>query len=113
MRADFRTNLRAELDFLGLTVKDLSARTGIAQGTLNCYLGVRASMPPADIAVKIANALGVTVEFLVTGQKAKKQNRLFDTNVRSTIQILLELGEKDAETMLGIAKVLKKQSGKN
>ena len=70
-------------------------------------------MPPADIAAKIASALGVTVEFLVTGQKAKKQNRLFDTNVRSTIQILLELGEKDTETMLGIAKVLKKQSGKN
>ena len=105
--------MRAELDFRGLTVKELSAKTGIAQGTLNCYLGARASMPPADIAAKIAGALGVTVEFLVTGQKAKKQNRMFDNNVRSIIQILVELGEKDAETMLGIAKVLKKQSEKS
>jgi len=113
MEADFRTNLRAELDFLGLTVKELSTKTGIAQGTLNCYLGARASMPPADIAVKIAGALGVTVEFLITGQKAKKQNRLFDNNVRSTIQILVELSEKDTGTMLGIARVLKKQSEKN
>jgi len=113
MKADFRANLRAELDFCGLTVKELSSKTGIAQGTLNCYLGARASIPPADIAAKIAGALGVTVEFLVTGQEAKKQNRLFDNNVRSTIQILLELGEKDAETMFGIAKVLKKQAEKN
>jgi len=113
MKADFKTNLRAELDFLGLTVKELSAKTAIAQGTLNCYLGVRASMPPADIAVKIAGALGVTVEFLVTGQEAKKQSRLFDSNIRSIIQVLTELGEKDVETMLGLAKVLKKQAEKD
>ena len=120
-KADFKTNLRAELDFLGLTVKELSAKTGIVKGTLDCYLGVRASMPPADVAVKIANALGVTVEFLVTGQETKKQKRLSDDKLPdarqfgsaafSVIQILAELGEKDVETMLGIARVLKKQAG--
>lgn len=30
-------------------------------------------MPPADIAVKIANALNVTVEYLVTGKNTKTQ----------------------------------------
>ena len=62
MRVDFKKNLRAELDYHDLTVKDLSFKTGIAKGTLDCYLGARASIPPADIATKIANALGVTVE---------------------------------------------------
>jgi transcriptional regulator with XRE-family HTH domain len=110
MKTDFRTNLRAELDYLGLTVKELSAKTGIAKGTLDCYLGVRASIPPADIAAKIANALGVTVEYLVTGQKINKQNKLLDHNIRSIIQILVELSDKDIETILGLSKILKNQS---
>jgi transcriptional regulator with XRE-family HTH domain len=110
MSADFKANLRAELDYLGFTVKELSAKTGIAKGTLDCYLGVRASMPPADIATIIANALGVTVEYLVTGEKNNKQEKLLDHNIRSIIQILLELNEKDIETILGLSKILKKQS---
>lgn len=67
----FRENLRNELDFQGLTVKELSAKTGIVKGTLDNYLGIRASIPPADIAVKIADALNVSVEFLVTGKERK------------------------------------------
>ena len=109
MDADFKTNLRAELDYRGLTVKELSVKTGIPKGTLDCYLGVRASMPPADIAVKIAHALDVTVEYLVTGQEVKKQDKLLDHNIRSIIQLLLELNEKDIKTILGIAKILKNQ----
>jgi len=108
MDFSFKTNLRAELDYQGLTVKELSAKTGIPKGTLDCYLGVRASMPPADIATKIAIALDVTVEFLVTGE-GKKQDIPLDHSIRSIIQILTELKEKDVETILGLAKVLKKQ----
>jgi transcriptional regulator with XRE-family HTH domain len=112
MKVDFKSNLRSELDYLGLTVKELSVKTGIAKGTLDCYLGARASMPPADIAVKIANALGVTVEYLVAGHENEKSDKLFDHNIRSIIQILLELNEKDIETVLGLSKILKTQSGK-
>jgi transcriptional regulator with XRE-family HTH domain len=112
MKMDFKANLRNELDYLGLTVKELSAKTGIAKGTLDCYLGARASMPPADIAVKIANALDVTVEYLVTGQKHEKKDKLLDHNIRSIIQILIELSEKDIEIILGLSKILKSQSGK-
>jgi len=110
MKSDFKTNLRSELDYLELTVKELSAKTGIAKGTLDCYLGIRASMPPADIALKIANALDVTVEYLITGQEAKKQDKLLNHNIRSIIQILAELNEKDIETILGLSNVLKQQS---
>lgn len=67
MDSNFRHNLREELDFQGLTVKELSAITGIPKSTLDCYLGTRATMPPVDIAVRIAKALNVSVEFLVIG----------------------------------------------
>ena len=110
MKTDFKANLRAELDYLGLTVKELSSKTGIAKGTLDCYLGVRTSMPPADIAIKIANALDVTVEYLVLGQDSKKSEKILDQNIRSIVNILVELNEKDIETILGLAKILKNQS---
>lgn len=73
MDSDFRHNLRNELDFQCLTVKELSVKTGIPKSTLDCYLGSRATMPPADIAVRIANALNVSVEFLVTGASSAQK----------------------------------------
>jgi len=105
---DFRANLRAVLDSRNLTVRELSVLTGIAKGTLDCYLGVRASMPPANIAAKIADALGVTVEQLVRGHELKK----WENNIGSIVQILVELGERDVETVLILSKILKAQTEK-
>jgi transcriptional regulator with XRE-family HTH domain len=114
MGAGFKENLRAELDYLDLTVKELSLRTGIAKGTLDCYLGARASMPPADIAVRIANALDVSVEYLVTGEEGKRQKSfpLYSPTIRSIIHTILILDEKDNEIILELAKILKIKSGK-
>jgi transcriptional regulator with XRE-family HTH domain len=113
MAANFRENLRAELDYLGLTVKELSARTGIAKGTLDCYLGLRASMPPADAAVKIANTLGVSVEYLVTGKEEKnlEPSLLYDPSIRSIVQLVLQLSKRDNQVILELAKIFKKQAG--
>jgi transcriptional regulator with XRE-family HTH domain len=109
MGADFKANLRAELDYRGITVKKFSAKTNIPKGTLDCYLGARASMPPADLAVRIANVLEVSVEYLVTGQDKNIQDKTLDHNIRSIIQILLELNDKDIKTIHGLAKILKNQ----
>jgi transcriptional regulator with XRE-family HTH domain len=64
----FAENLRSELDYQDMIVKQLAAKTGVNIHTLNHYLSGKKSMPPADVAVKIAAALGVSVEYLVTGQ---------------------------------------------
>ena len=112
MKSEFKTNLRAELDYLGLTVKELSEKTGIARGTLNCYLSARASMPPADIAVKIAGALNVTVEYLITGHDNKKQGNIYDHNIRSINKILAELDVNNIETLLELLKILRDKSKK-
>jgi transcriptional regulator with XRE-family HTH domain len=70
----FAENLRYELNYQGLVVKELAAKTGINVNTLNHYLSGRKSMPPADRAVKIAAALSVTVEYLITGKTGGKQD---------------------------------------
>jgi transcriptional regulator with XRE-family HTH domain len=113
METSFRENLRTELDYLNLTVKELSAKTGIAKKTLDCYLRARASMPPADTAVRIANALSVSVEYLVTGKKNEKWTlslSAYDHTARSIIQIIPTLNEKDNKTILELAKIFKKQA---
>ncbi|MCL2381605.1 MAG: helix-turn-helix domain-containing protein [Treponema sp.] len=98
----FKTNLRAALTSRGLTVRELSVITGVAKGTLDCYLGARASIPPADVAAKMASALGVTVEYLVSGHEAKAREK----NIGAIIQLLVELSERDVETVLAVTKVL-------
>ncbi len=71
MPKTFRENLREELNYQDMTVKELSAATNVPKPTLDCYLSARQVIPPADIAVKIAKALNVSVEYLVTGTESK------------------------------------------
>ncbi len=66
----FSENLRNELEYQGLTVKELAYIIGMKQSTIHSYMGGHKSMPGADIAVKIAKALNVTVEYLVTEKHA-------------------------------------------
>jgi len=69
MGNNFRENLRSELNFQGIAIKELSARTGIPVATLDCYLGTRATVPSVEAAFKIAQALQVSVESLLVGEK--------------------------------------------
>ena len=72
MDSIFKQTLRSEMDFQDIRVKELASKTGISQRTLEGYLSSRGSIPPADVAVKIASALNVSVEYLVTGKNADK-----------------------------------------
>ena len=83
--------------------------TGIAKGTLDCYLGARASMPPADIAAKIASALGVTVEYLVSGgQEAQaRESERRENAIGAIFRLLVELDERDVQTVLALTKAFK------
>lgn len=81
----FRENLRDELNYKDLRIKELSEKTKISIGTLNHYLAEKSTDPTAENAVKIARALGVTVEYLVTGKNPSTQNskpQLTDEEIR-------------------------------
>jgi transcriptional regulator with XRE-family HTH domain len=64
----FGENLKQELIYKGMLKKELAAKAGVHKRAIDTYVRTRASIPPADTAVKIAKALGVTVEYLVTGE---------------------------------------------
>lgn len=67
----FAENLKNELEFQDIQIKELSQKTGISKNTLDKYLSGRKSQPGVENAVKIAKVLGVTVESLVTGNSDK------------------------------------------
>ena len=63
----FKENLKDELKYQGMLVKELADKTGIPKGTIDHYLAEKNTAPIAENAVKIARALNVSVEYLVTG----------------------------------------------
>ena len=76
--SDFSKRLRSEIDYFGYNQKEFAAKAGIKKRALDAYLGSQQSMPPADTAVKIAAALGVSVEYLVTGKEYKQNIDISD-----------------------------------
>lgn len=74
----FSDRLREEIDYLGLTRKELSYKANVKIRALDMYIGSQGSMPPADVAVRLAKALNVTVEYLVTGEKIKSDTICFE-----------------------------------
>jgi len=69
---DFSKRLNSEIEYIGLNRKEFAAKAGIKKRALDAYLGPQQSMPPADIAVKIAAALGLSVEYLVSGKEYRQ-----------------------------------------
>ena len=69
---DFSKRLRSEIEYIGLNRKEFAAKVGIKKRALDAYPGPQQSMPPADIAVKMASALGLSVEYLVSGREYRQ-----------------------------------------
>ena len=111
MGSNFREILREELDYQGLTVKELATKSAVAKGAIDSYLGKQASMPPADTAVRIAGVLGVTVEYLVNGQDSNRETSpqfISNPKKRSLLRIFDELLPGDQKLTLDFVKLLKK-----
>jgi transcriptional regulator with XRE-family HTH domain len=112
----FRENLRELLSCSGLEQKELAARAEISLRSLENYLSKDySSMPAADTAVRIAKALGVTVEYLITGAKtSKEKDSLFiNLSLRQLSQSLEKLSEADRKVVYETARHLAESLGKN
>ena len=103
MGSNFKENLRSELDYQDITIKELSAMTNIPYRSIENYLSARESIPPADYAVQIARALKTTVEELVLGKgeneiqdkesALKKNARLFSKLPKADQLVFIRLME--------------------
>jgi transcriptional regulator with XRE-family HTH domain len=115
----FRKNLRETLEQFDIRQKELAAQAGISLRNLENYLREGSSIPSADKAVRIAQALGVSVEYLVTGSESqnKKSTALLSPDFRSLVQLAEQLPKKDRlfviENAKHLAEFIKDRNSKN
>jgi len=106
----FRENLKTELMYSGILVKELAAKTGLKKHTIDNYLSVRGRMPAADVAVRIASVLGVSVEYLITGQEKAENNNpvYFSPEIRYMARIAEKLNPDYRKIAMSFIETLKK-----
>ncbi len=104
--SSFKENLKDELFYRGISSKELSLLTGISQGSLSNYLKENSSIPSADVAVKIANALGVSVEYLVTGKTSKIQIKEYSAEIKSIADKIEKLSKHDRSIITALVDIL-------
>jgi transcriptional regulator with XRE-family HTH domain len=103
----FRENLKSELSFQGMLVKELAEKSGVSIHTINNYLNLRGRMPGAVTAMKIARALGVPVERLVDGRTNKLPD--IEPELRSHLQTVQTLDPADRTIIYALAEMLAEQ----
>jgi len=103
----FKENLKSELVYSGMMVKELASISGVNKRTIDNYLNTHNTIPSADAAVRIAAALGVTVEYLITGheQQLRSSSPLPDSRV--VLKNLEVLNKRDRKIVLNLIKSLK------
>jgi transcriptional regulator with XRE-family HTH domain len=105
----FRENLKYELSYSGMLVKELAALSGVSKYSLDNYLNKRGQVPSVDSGVKIAQALGVSVEYLVTGNENPTRAASFSPEIRILLQNFKQLNKKDRDLVLSIVQLVKNQ----
>jgi transcriptional regulator with XRE-family HTH domain len=96
----FKENLKSELAYSGMLVKELAAKSGVAKYSLDNYLNKRGQIPSIEAGVRIAQALGVTAEYLV-GRKPPKNE------ANAIGKLADQLDDKDRQLVLNLIMRLK------
>ena len=104
----FRENLKEELKYQDMRVKELSEKAGVSKRVIDHYLAEKCTEPTASAAVKIAKTLGVSVEYLVSENTISRKCSLSPA-AECIVNLLPELSEKDIELVSEIVKRLQSQ----
>jgi transcriptional regulator with XRE-family HTH domain len=107
----FRENLKAELNYKNMLVKELSFLSGVNKRTIDNYLRENGSIPSAEAAVHIARALGVSVEYLVTGHDHRRAKTLaaLAPHQRRIMESLETLDDRDMNIVLDLINSLQER----
>jgi transcriptional regulator with XRE-family HTH domain len=93
------------MEYIGLNRKEFAAKAGIKKRALDTYLGPEQAIPSAEIAVKIASTLGVSVEYLITGKAYKEKTDISKyLQFRNILDDLAVLPEETLEPLKAVIK---------
>lgn len=101
---DYRKALGQRLKTLrkerGATQKDIAQILGISFQQLNKYESGQ-NLPPADMLGRLARALGVTTDYLITGQQTNGQP-INNTRLLERFRVLEKFPNQDLETVITV-----------
>ena len=102
--------MKSELSYSGLRVKELASQAGLKKHTIDNYLSVRGRMPSADAAVRIARVLGVSVEYLITGEETanNRDTVLYSPDIHKMARIAEKFKPDYQKIVLKFVETLKK-----
>lgn len=110
LQEEFKKRLIDELNFQEISNKEFAQKVGISNSTLSMYL-YRGSIPAADIAVKMAEVLHTTTEYLILGidknNPNTKQSTKSDWQKRELTNIANSLSSTQLDNFLEIARAFK------
>lgn len=104
---EFRERLRDEMDYQGVSAKDLSDFTGISKRTIDNYLKTNPQEPGVVNAQKIAKALKVSVEYLVTGQDSN-DSQMIPSEAKKIITIMNRFTEQEKKVIYDMIDIIAK-----
>ncbi|MBD5435878.1 MAG: helix-turn-helix transcriptional regulator [Treponema sp.] len=110
---NFRSRLREEIAFSGLSNKEVAAKAGITKRALDSYVSSQSCMPSADVAVRLARALHTSVEYLVTGEADSVQPAQTRENERQLLRIYSSLSAPQQNLLLSVANEIQRFLGTN
>jgi len=101
--------LKSELAYSGMLVKELVAKSGVSKHSIDNYLNARGQIPSVEAGVKIAQALGVSVEYLVTNgdDKQTRNSQKTSRDVRIIAQLAEQLDDEKRQFVIDFIKWLK------
>ena len=101
---NFKDRLREEIEYQGLSGKEIAAKVGISYSTFLSYVDARSVLPNVETAVKIAQILGVSVEFLVNGKESGSED--FMKNERILVSNFKRMSDLNQKNLIKISQVL-------
>ena len=99
---NFKDRLREEIEYKGLSVKELANLVNISYSTMLSYIDARGTLPNVETAVKIAGVLGVTVEYLVNGTGSVTVQPL-EFMEKDFLKIYTKLSSRDRRLLVNLA----------
>lgn len=100
----FWNNVKVELEYNGMSQKELAAETKISYNTFQSWM-TKNRLPDAEEAVKIAKTLNVSVEYLVMGVDITSKNQ-HETEINEMLHEITSLSGEDLTLVISLVKKL-------
>lgn len=83
----------------GLSQTQLAEQSGVSYAQISRY-EIKGAQPPAEVLNRLADVLGISVDFLINGNTSEKaQNTLKDAELLNQFRAVEQMDEEDQNTI--------------